>query len=283
MNASDYTQAVYERVSNSRIEFITEKFSEEEISCLGFRFKVKRVHPSLKSDLVERILPAYYLLDESMLPANLRNDSSRPEFFARKPGKVIKLIDRYLFLKGAGGMFNGYTKTISFPLFILDFPFSSWPISLEEYLGKDNKIFFAANGWRNWTCGTSQAEGTFGIVLHEYGHNLDFSLQHLFFDSGKFSSKTNEWKKLHKKEYISPYATVNRAEDFAESFAVYVLDPLMKCYAPEKFAYLSQFVKVNADVYGSPVPYESLNCQDERVQILLEDRAARVEQMKREC
>lgn len=79
------------------------------------------------------------------------------------------------------------------------------------------------------------------VTTHEVGHTRDFETA-LFGLFGKESSKA-PWGKP---PYISDYASTEKVEDFAESFATYYRDPeKLKAQCPEKYARLQQFEKAS--------------------------------------
>ncbi|HLE00342.1 MAG TPA: hypothetical protein VJB59_08785 [Bdellovibrionota bacterium] len=259
-------------------------FSPEELSCMGFEVKFKNVHKSLQAEVISQIMPAFLLLDESMYPAGLRDKENRPEYFKSTIGRRVKIVGQ-LRDEASGGQYNPLTNTISIPLRAFRFSgYSAWRIQILCFRENQPDEFCAAiNPWTDWQCGSSPVEGLFGIVLHEYGHNVDHALRGMLGTKGVFSSATKKWKMLHQEEFISPYGDLNSIEDFAESFTAYFLDPLMKCYAPKKFAWMSQIVRANPEIYGTAIPFEDYRCDQPRVQILLEERAKQVKTTREKC
>jgi hypothetical protein len=70
-------------------------------------------------------------------------------------------------------------------------------------------------------------------ITHEIGHNVYFNVVD--------SAARAEWKHLSRssRRYVTSYAGENDVEDFAESYATYILDPeRLKATNPEKYVFL---------------------------------------------
>lgn len=100
---------------------------------------------------------------------------------------------------------------------------------------------------------------SFVTVLHEYGHFLDDLFSSRF---TKFNlSSSREWQEFSKTDDpVSFYSMYSWKENFAESFAAYLLDPLFQCYSPERYNKLTEIIQINEAIYGSARPYSNIDC-----------------------
>lgn len=119
----------------------------------------------------------------------------------------------------------------------------------------------------------------FGTILHEYGHSIDgvilnpaklFKAYTAYSVTGKKSRSFRNvilppWKEvIRRAETPTLYAVTNISDNFAEYFAAYFLDPLMKCYASKPYELFTQIFKANAKIYGSSAPFSEIQCSDHK-------------------
>lgn len=109
------------------------------------------------------------------------------------------------------------------------------------------------------------------VFIHEFGHALDWAMteSNAFY---RWAGVASVWKDLHASEMSTHYGNSNIYEDFADSFASYVFDPIFKCYAPGKHSVFNQVVRMNSNVYGASEGFPQVDCSSERARAMLAKR-----------
>ncbi|OFZ55150.1 MAG: hypothetical protein A2428_13095 [Bdellovibrionales bacterium RIFOXYC1_FULL_54_43] len=255
--------------------------TKHNLECMGFRLlgaDTDGPSADIHQAMLSYLIAAFFLLDNSMLPISFEDSSVRPGYFHHTVGHTIKFLPR----PNYAGLYNPLLKRISYSLFSLAVMNKrTWAINMGSLtLLSEQQVYSTETEWRWWRCGKPVPQGAIPAILHEYGHNIDFALRGMFWMGGDYSSDTSGWKQLHVTEYTSPYGDTSPTEDFAESFAYYFTDPFMKCWAPGKYNWFSQFVAINEEIYGSSLPYSEVDCGKPEIVGLLELRRIAAEKMK---
>ncbi|HAR42348.1 MAG TPA: hypothetical protein DCS07_06905 [Bdellovibrionales bacterium] len=273
------------RVRKLNRDLLSLKSADTALKCLGLKVKWKtRIALEDRRAVRNSLLLSYLLLDESMLPRVLSDLDLSPPVFRGRVSHVTKVKNSFFFTRGAAGVYWPPSRKIGY---IDRWVANGWALASsidqvefalpEEEAGGE---LYTIGGDTPFTHCSPSHGGASRVILHEYGHSIDHALAGYF----TFYSSGATWKKIKAhREVESPYGQTSDAEDFAESFASYLLQPLFKCYAPAKYELFSSFVLVSQDVYGSRLPYEGVNCTDPLIQFLMELRTEWVARAAERC